>query len=144
MSAYFTNRLTRPAGLGLLQLSSRRVLPGRAARGSVAPRKMACPLARGGVSWRLRLKAINSRTGEGQPWSLPLLIGSKKGACFAPRQSGLGEMNAKTTHDLVLLAALSLFCATVAWSEDHAVFASVFLTLTAVAAFNAVAPRPRR
>jgi hypothetical protein len=53
-------------------------------------------------------------------------------------------MNAKTTHDLVLLAALSLFCATVAWSEDHAVFASVFLTLTAVAAFNAVAPRPRR
>jgi hypothetical protein len=53
-------------------------------------------------------------------------------------------MNAKTTHYLVLLAALSLFCATVAWSADDPVFASVFLTLTAVAAFNAVAPRPRR
>jgi hypothetical protein len=47
MSAYFTNRLTPPASLGLLALSSRRVLPGRAARGSVVPRKMACPLARG-------------------------------------------------------------------------------------------------
>jgi hypothetical protein len=36
-------------------------------------------------------------------------------AAGAARQSGLGEMNAKTTHDLVLLAALSLLCATVAW-----------------------------
>jgi hypothetical protein len=78
----------------------------------------------------------------GAAWSLPLLIGSKNGACFAARQSGLGAMNAKTTHDLVLLAALSLFCATVAWSEDHAVFASVFLTLTAVVALNAVAQGP--
>src|SRR5262245_56320379 len=47
MSTYFTNRLTPPANLGLLALSSRRVLPGRAARGSVVPRKMACLLARG-------------------------------------------------------------------------------------------------
>jgi hypothetical protein len=50
---------------------------------------------------------------------------------------------AKTTHDLVLLAALSLFCANVAWSEDHDVFALVFVTLSAVAAFSAAVPKPR-
>ena len=52
------------------------------------------------------------------------------------------EMDAKT-RELVLLAALALFCASVAWSEDHAIFAVVFAALSAVAAFNAAAPRPR-
>jgi hypothetical protein len=51
-------------------------------------------------------------------------------------------MDAKT-RDLVLLAALALFCASVAWSEDHAIFAVVFAALSAVDAFNAAAPRPR-
>src|SRR5207244_6496231 len=46
MSAYFTNSLTPPADLGLLLVAPRRYFPGRAARGPVAPRKMACrPLA---------------------------------------------------------------------------------------------------
>jgi hypothetical protein len=46
MSAYFTNSLTPPTGLGLLGVAPRRGFLGRAARGSVAPRKMACrPLA---------------------------------------------------------------------------------------------------
>jgi hypothetical protein len=53
-------------------------------------------------------------------------------------------MDAKTTHDLVLPATLSLFCATVAWSEDHAVFALVFAALSAVAVLGAATPRPRR
>jgi hypothetical protein len=33
-------------------------------------------------------------------------------------------MDAKTTHVLVLLAALSLVCTAVAWAVDHAVFSS--------------------
>src|SRR5215471_9394268 len=41
MSAYFTNSLTPPTGLGLLASPSRRVSSGRAARGS-AQRKVAC------------------------------------------------------------------------------------------------------
>jgi hypothetical protein len=46
-------------------------------------------------------------------------------------------------RDLVLLAVLSLFCASVAWSEDYDVFALVFAALSAVAAFSAAVPRPR-
>jgi len=61
-------------------------LPGRVARGSVAPRKMACrPAAREACIHRF--KAINSRTEEGAAWSLPL---------SNPR----AEMDAKT-RDLV-------------------------------------------
>jgi len=52
-------------------------------------------------------------------------------------------MGARRTHDLVLLVVLSLFCASVAWSEDHDAFALVFAALGAVAAFNAIVPRPR-
>jgi hypothetical protein len=53
--------LTPPAGLGLLNVASRReLLHGRAARGSADPRKMACrPLA--GKGRFTRLKAIDSR-----------------------------------------------------------------------------------
>jgi hypothetical protein len=51
-------------------------------------------------------------------------------------------MDAKT-RDLVLLAALSLFCAIVAWGVDRAVFGLVFFALSAVAIFGA-APRDRR
>ena len=45
---------------------------------------------------------------------------------------------------LVLLAALSLSCAGVAWAVDHAVFGSVFAALGVVAVLGAAAPRPRR
>jgi hypothetical protein len=64
--------LTPPTGLGLLACS-RRAPFGRIAWGSVAPRKMACRLAREGKhsQW---FKAINSRTGEGQPSRCPFLI----------------------------------------------------------------------
>jgi hypothetical protein len=53
-------------------------------------------------------------------------------------------MDAKRTRGLVLLASLSLFCATLAWSADHSVFSSVFLALGAVAVLGAAVPRPRR
>jgi hypothetical protein len=53
-------------------------------------------------------------------------------------------MDAKRTRGLVLLAALSLFCATVAWAEDNAVFTSVFAALGTVAALGAAGPRHRR
>jgi hypothetical protein len=53
-------------------------------------------------------------------------------------------MGAKTRDNLLLLAALSLFCASVAWTTDHAVFASVFVALTAVAVFHAAAPPHRQ
>jgi hypothetical protein len=75
-------------------------------------------------------KAINARH-----WERGSLVA-------APFQSG-AKMDAKTRDSLLLLAALSLFCASVAWSADRAVFASVFVALSAIAAFNAVAPRPR-
>src|SRR5262245_19129544 len=104
------------------------VFPSRVARGS-ALRKMACPLARGS-SGSTGFKAINSRTGQGQPGRCPFQRGS--------------EMDAKRTRGLVLLAALSLFSATVAWAEDHAVFTSVFAALGTVAALGAAGPRHRR
>src|SRR5262245_4424817 len=58
MSAYFTNSLTPPTGLALLAsfrasgfVPRGGLFPGRAARGPVAPRKMACrPAARGNAS----------------------------------------------------------------------------------------------
>jgi hypothetical protein len=53
-------------------------------------------------------------------------------------------MDAKRTRGLVLLAALSLFCATVAWAEDHAVFTSVFAALGTVAVLGAAGSRHRR
>src|SRR5262245_31396900 len=100
--------------------------PSRAARGS-AFRKMAClPVA----SFITGFKAINSRIGKGQP-----------GRC--PFQSG-AEMDAKATRGLIMLAVLSLFCASVAWAADHAVFSSVFFALSAVAVIGAAGPRPRR
>jgi hypothetical protein len=72
MSAFSTNSLTPPTVLGPTNVVPRGgVLPGRAARGSVAPRKVACRLARGGHHDGTRHKAINSRTGEGQPVAAP-------------------------------------------------------------------------
>jgi hypothetical protein len=55
-----------------------------------------------------------------------------------------GKMDAKRTRGLIFLAALSLFCASVAWAEDYAVFSSVFAALSAVAVLGAAAPRHRR
>jgi hypothetical protein len=51
-------------------------------------------------------------------------------------------MDAKTTHVLVLLAALSLVCTALAWAADHAVFSSVFAALAAVAVLG-ITPRER-
>jgi hypothetical protein len=62
MSAYFTNSLTPPTGLGLLASLRGGSFPGRAARGSVAPRKMACRPPAGDASITgTRFKAIGSR-----------------------------------------------------------------------------------
>src|SRR6516165_1965792 len=85
---------------------------GRAARGSVAPRKMACRAAAG----RRFIRGSRSSTrARGAAWSLPL---SNRGA----------EMDAKT-RDLALLTALSLSCAGVAWILDYLVFGLVFFAL---------------
>jgi hypothetical protein len=46
-------------------------------------------------------------------------------------------MDAKTTRDLVFLAALSLFCAAVAWAMDHTVFSAFFGALGVGAAIGA-------
>jgi hypothetical protein len=68
MSAYFTNSLTPPTGLGLLASLRGGVSFGRAARGSVAPRKMACrPLAGERISG-----SRPSTRAQGAAWSLPL------------------------------------------------------------------------
>jgi len=64
--------------------------------------------------------------------------------CAHPSIRGRGKMDAKRTRGLVFLAVLSLFCATVAWGVDHAVFGSVFAALSAVAVLGAAAPRHRR
>jgi hypothetical protein len=48
-------------------------------------------------------------------------------------------MDAKTRDGLLLLAALSLFGASVAWTLDRAIFALVFAVLSAVATFHAAA-----
>src|SRR5262245_49605066 len=79
MSAFFTNSLTPPTGLGLLASPCAAGNPGRAARGSVVPRKMACRPAARGETFHSRFKAINSRTREGQPGRCPFLIGSRNG-----------------------------------------------------------------
>jgi hypothetical protein len=49
-------------------------------------------------------------------------------------------MNAKTIRGLVLLAALSLLCASVAWAVDHAVFGLIFSALSGVAVLGAAVP----
>ena len=48
------------------------------------------------------------------------------------------------TSDLVMLAALSLFCACLAWSWGHRVFALVFFTLCIVAVLGAARERGDR
>src|SRR6516162_10090846 len=76
MSAYFTNSLTPPSGLGLLALPR-----GRESRSGSAwlgrSQKDGLPTYRG--IFHYGFKAINSRTGEGQPGRCPFLIGSGNG-----------------------------------------------------------------
>src|SRR5262249_15738273 len=72
MSAYFTSSLTAPRSLGLLaSLRGGVSFPGRAARGPVAPRKMACrPAAGNVVNFAVQGHQLAHR---GRPaWSLPL------------------------------------------------------------------------
>src|SRR5262245_3172175 len=75
MSAYFTNSLTSPSGLGLLASPPATGLPGRAARGPVAPRKMAC---RPPVGNALAVQGYRLALG-GQPGRCPVLIGGGHG-----------------------------------------------------------------
>jgi hypothetical protein len=138
MSAYFTNRLTPPTSLGLLASPRRRDPSGRTARGSAAPRKMACRLARG-RAWTLHsVQGHRLAHREGQPGRCPF----QSGLCLL--LANRGKMQPKIIRALVWLAALSLFCATTAWTVDHAVFTSVFAALGIVAVLGAAAPRPRR
>ena len=58
---------------------------------------------------------------EGQPWSLPFLIGARLDA---------------ETRDLALIAALSLFCAGFAWILGYVILGSVFFALGVVAALG--------
>jgi len=48
-------------------------------------------------------------------------------------------MDTKTTRGLVLLATLSLLCASAAWAVGHAVFGLIFSALSAVAVLGAAA-----
>jgi hypothetical protein len=52
-------------------------------------------------------------------------------------------MDAKTTRDLALLAALSLFCAGFAWSWGYVILGSVFFALGVVAALGIAQKRWR-
>ena len=45
-------------------------------------------------------------------------------------------MDAKTTRDLALLAALSLFCAGFTWSWGYVILGSIFFALGVVAALG--------
>src|SRR5262245_19533632 len=119
----FVDTAKRPWPTGVLAASTL----GRIAWGSVAPRKMACRLAREGKHSQ-RFKAINSRTREGQ-----------LGRC--PFQSGTG-MDAKS-RDLALLSFLSVFCAVSAWAGDRDIFGSVFFALGTVAMVGAAYGRRR-
>src|SRR5262245_50410450 len=51
---------------------------------------MACPSRSRGVSWRLRLKAIDARTGEGQPESPPLSTRDGNRRCLQVGMIGHG------------------------------------------------------
>src|SRR5262245_13616889 len=82
-----------------------------------------------GVSWTAAQGHQLAHRG-GAARSLPLQIERKMGA--------------KRTRGLVLLAALSLFCASTAWVADHAVFTSVFAALSVVAVLGAAGSRHRR
>jgi hypothetical protein len=77
--------------------------------------------------------------------SRPSTRAQGRGSLIAAPFKLRAEMDAKTIRRLVFLAALSLFCSTVAWAVGHAVFASIFFALGAVAAVGAAGPkRPRR
>src|SRR5262249_18024955 len=111
MSAYFTNSLTPPAGLGLLASPSRQV-PFRSGSAWLGrSQKDGLPSCRGGVVSAVQGHQLAHRRG-----------GS---LVAAPFESGAG-MDAKT-RDLALLAFLSLFCAVSAWAGDRDVFGSVNL-----------------
>src|SRR5262245_46761846 len=126
MSAYFTNSLTPPTGFGLLASPRGGDHLGRAARGPVALRKMACrSAARAGTVIAVQGRRLAHRGGAA--WSLPLQI---------------GEMDAKT-RDLALLTFMSLFCAISAWAGDRAVFGSAFFALGAFAVLGAAYRRRR-
>src|SRR5262245_56216969 len=96
--------ITAPRGGALL---------GRAARGSTL-RKMACPLARGSVTW-YRAQGHRRAHREGQ-----------LGRC--PFQSGERNGRQENTRPCV----------------EHAVFTSVFAALGTVFVLGAGAPKPRR
>jgi hypothetical protein len=69
------------------------------------------------------LKAINSRKGKGQPSCCPFQTES--------------DMDAQTTHELVLLIAISLLCGTTALAMDDVVFTGIFAALAIGATLSA-------
>src|SRR5262245_10201247 len=90
MSAYFTNSLTPLSRLDLLASLRSGLYPGRAARGSVAPRKWPAVLPRENmVSLTVQGHRLAHR-GGGSAGRCPFLIGSGNGRqdarpCFAHR-----------------------------------------------------------
>jgi hypothetical protein len=70
MSAYFTNSLTPPTGLGLLGVAPAAGVPGRAARGSVS-RKMACRPATGDMAFHCGSRPSTRAQGRGSPVAAP-------------------------------------------------------------------------
>src|SRR5262245_28367906 len=102
ISAYFTNLLTTPTGLGLLASPSRRGLSRSSSVGLGRSQKDGLPSCReAGLYSAVQGHRLARR---GAAWSLPL-------------SSGAG-MDAKT-RDLALLIVLSLFCAGFAWILDY-------------------------
>ena len=113
MSAYFTNSLTPPTGLGLLASPRGGAFPGRAARGSVAPRKMACrPAAREGCisgsrpSTRAREGQrrgcpLSNRSGNGRQSARPCFVAVLRNLCLGgrSRRFWLGVFCARCSRD---------------------------------------------
>src|SRR5262249_20459444 len=96
MAAYFTNSLTPPARVGLLA-SLRGGVPGRAARGSVAPRKMACRPAAGGRFIRGSRPSTRAQ-GRGQPGRCPFLIEIKMDALIL-KGHGAARLSGEWSED---------------------------------------------
>src|SRR6516225_3953766 len=69
--------------------------------GRTPPADLSRDMLRRVIAWRLQERAFGGLDTESLRLSKP------------------GEMHAKTIRGLVLLAALSLFCTTVAWAVDH-------------------------
>src|SRR5262245_42988573 len=87
--------------------------------------------------WRRQYLANDAQS----EWSILEILRNANSSVSVLRSSRaalpwIGEMDAKTTRDLALLAVLSLFCAGFAWISDHLVFSLVFFALGVAAALE--------